>query len=52
MSYNLFNAKPYETWIWDQENNCWVTPNNKEVPGDGKPYRWDDSLLDWVEVQP
>jgi hypothetical protein len=42
--------KPYESWVWNDDCQNWVTPNGKEVPGNGKPYQWSDELLDWVEV--
>lgn len=43
-------ARPYPSWVWSEDAQNWVTPNGKSVPDDGKPYRWDEETLDWVEV--
>ena len=40
-------SQPYPSWILDKECN-WQAP--VPMPIDGKMYRWDENILDWVEV--
>jgi hypothetical protein len=45
-----YDNKPYESWTWDDLSQDWVAPDGKEVPTDGKPYRWDEEAQNWVEI--
>ena len=38
---------PFPSWALD-ENFDWQPPT--PMPTDGKPYDWDEELLEWVEV--
>jgi hypothetical protein len=39
--------QPYASWI--RNGSLWEAP--KEMPQDGKFYSWDESVLDWVEIE-
>jgi hypothetical protein len=41
--------KPFASWILDEETCQWQAPSDK--PDDGKFYAWDESNLQWVEVE-
>jgi hypothetical protein len=41
-------VKPYPSWHWDYEKNCWEAP--VPMPQDGKAYYWDETTQSWVEV--
>lgn len=41
-------AKPHASWKWNATEWSWLPP--KEMPSDGKPYRWNEELVDWVEI--
>lgn len=36
----------YESWVLSEEKCIWEAPI--EMPSDGKPYYWDEELLEWV----
>lgn len=36
----------YESWILNEEKCIWEAPI--EMPSDGKPYYWDEELLEWI----
>lgn len=38
-------SAPFESWVYDYAIAQWVAP--KELPGDGRPYIWNDSIGDW-----
>lgn len=40
--------KPFESWILDEETCLWNAPVT--YPTDGKIYRWDEVILNWVEA--
>jgi hypothetical protein len=40
--------QPYASWILDEQTCLWGAPT--PMPTDGKPYRWDESTLAWVEI--
>ncbi len=42
--------QPFPSWVWDDLSQDWVAPNEKSVPTDGKPYKWNEETQDWVEV--
>ena len=41
--------KPFDSWVLDQETCKWEAPIL--YPEDGKAYSWDESQLNWVELQ-
>ena len=52
-TYNLeFDAlvppKPFDSWILDTETAKWRAPI--DYPQDGKYYRWDNNINNWIEV--
>jgi hypothetical protein len=44
--FNL--RKPYPSWIGDLSTMSWQPP--VPYPQDGKYYRWDESIINWIEV--
>jgi len=40
--------QPFASWTLDDARCVWVAPIAS--PDDGKPYRWDEATLTWVEV--
>jgi hypothetical protein len=40
--------KPYPSWVLDEEVGQWTAPVLR--PNDGKYYRWDETVTNWVEV--
>jgi hypothetical protein len=40
--------KPYPSWVGDLATMSWQPP--VPYPQDGKYYRWDESIINWVEV--
>jgi len=40
--------KPYSKWVLNEQTCTWDAPT--QMPNDGKMYRWDDALGNWVEV--
>ena len=41
--------KPFDSWLLDEDTCLWNSPI--PYPADGKNYYWDESLVNWVEVQ-
>lgn len=41
--------KPYDSWILDEESCTWEAPIS--YPDDGTIYEWDESVVNWIEVQ-
>lgn len=41
-------AKPYESWVWDDEDRVWTAP----VPQPDAFYEWDESAGGWVYSGP
>jgi hypothetical protein len=41
---------PFPSWTLNDDTCLWDAPTAK--PDDGKPYRWDEATLAWVEVTP
>lgn len=44
----FYAPQPYPSWILDEQTCLWGAP--KPYPEDGKPYKWDEETLSWVEV--
>jgi hypothetical protein len=40
--------KPFESWVLNEDTCRWDAPI--PYPTDGKPYRWDEDSLSWVEL--
>lgn len=40
--------KPYQSWVLEEQACVWVAPVS--APEDGKPYRWDEGAVSWVEI--
>lgn len=40
--------KEFNSWILDEFSCTWIPPI--EYPTDGKPYKWDEPTLSWVEI--
>lgn len=40
--------RDYPSWVLDETTCLWEAPMPKPV--DGKPYRWDEPTLAWVEI--
>jgi hypothetical protein len=42
--------RPYQSWIWveNELGGHWDAPT--KCPIDGKAYIWDESLLNWIEI--
>lgn len=38
----------YPSWILNEFSCLWEAPT--PMPADGKPYRWDEATLSWVEI--
>ncbi len=41
--------QPFQSWVLNQTTCLWEPPIQRPV--DGKRYRWDELVLDWVEVK-
>lgn len=40
--------KPYASWVLNEDSCLWDAP--VAMPNDGKPYSWDETNTQWVEV--
>jgi hypothetical protein len=40
--------KPFNSWGLNETTCLWDAPT--AMPTDGKPYRWDEDTLSWVEI--
>ena len=40
--------QPFVSWTLNEDTCLWDAPT--PLPDDGKPYRWDEATLAWVEV--
>lgn len=43
-------VKPFESWVLSEDTCLWEPPIS--YPADGGVYEWDESLTDWVEIEP
>ena len=49
--------KPYESWVLNETTGLWQAPiaepsdAKKSQHDDGKVYEWDESVVNWIEVQ-
>lgn len=41
--------KPFSSWLLNEDTCLWDAP--VPYPDDGKQYGWDESVVNWVEVQ-
>lgn len=44
----FYAPQPYPSWIISAPTWIWEAP--VAMPTDGKPYKWDEPTLSWVEV--
>lgn len=44
----FYPPKPYNSWVWNEENNLWESPIGP-MPLNEKNYEWDDNMVNWVE---
>jgi hypothetical protein len=40
--------RPHTSYMLDEETCLWIAPF--PMPDDGKPYRWNEELVEWEEV--
>jgi hypothetical protein len=40
--------RPFNSWVLNEDTCLWEPP--VAMPDDGKPYRWDEETVAWVEV--
>ena len=40
--------QPFASWTLNEDTCLWDAPS--PYPDDGKPYRWDEDMLAWVEM--
>ena len=40
--------KPYDSWLLNDNTCLWESP--VPMPNDDKPYVWNESIVNWVEV--
>ena len=40
--------KPFESWIWNETNDCWMS--SISYPENGKNYEWDEDKVEWILV--
>lgn len=45
----FISPKPFESWVLDEETCRWEAP--VPYPTDGLIYDWDESVVNWIEVQ-
>jgi hypothetical protein len=45
----FISPKPFESWIFDEENLEWKPP--VDLPKDDKAYGWNEDILNWEEIQ-
>jgi hypothetical protein len=41
--------RPFPSWVFVEPTCSWVPPIN--FPIDGKRYKWDEVVVDWVEIE-
>jgi len=41
--------KVYNSWVLNEETCLWEAPVPR--PEDGKSYKWDETVINWVEVE-
>jgi hypothetical protein len=44
----FYAPQPYPSWILNNTTWLWETPI--AMPSDGKLYKWDEEILNWIEV--
>lgn len=48
-SKKFIAPQPFDSWTLNKSSWIWEPPTSE--PDDGKPYRWDEESLTWVEVE-
>ncbi|NBX72898.1 MAG: hypothetical protein EBQ89_01225 [Alphaproteobacteria bacterium] len=41
--------KVFDSWVLNESSAQWEAPI--PMPDDGKPYAWDESIVNWVEIE-
>lgn len=44
----FFPPQPFASWAYDEAKKYWVSP--VAYPTDGKRYRWDEAVKNWIAV--
>ena len=44
-------AKPFESWVLNEETCNWEAPTPCPEPIDGYYHTWDESTLSWVQIE-
>ncbi len=44
----FISPKPFASWLLNEDTCKWNSP--VPYPTDGKRYKWDESIVNWVEV--
>lgn len=44
----FYSPQPYPSWILNEDTCYWEAPT--AMPTDGKNYRWNESITNWVEI--
>lgn len=47
---SVWSQTGFASWIFDEETCSFKPPVPRPI--DGKPYRWDEATISWIEVQP
>lgn len=45
----FISPKPFDSWVLDEETCQWAAPI--PYPNDGKAYLWDETKINWKELQ-
>jgi len=45
----FISLQPHPSWVLNEDTCNWEAPVT--IPDDGKQYRWDESITNWVEVE-
>lgn len=45
----FISPKPYPSWVFNEDKCIWE--NSIPYPTDGKPYKWDEETLSYIEYQ-
>ena len=50
----FYPEKPFESWVWNTEENDWVSPAGKSPGVLGQPggWEWNEELLQWEDKTP
>jgi hypothetical protein len=46
----FISPQPYDSWTLNEDTCMWDAP--VPYPDDGKLYKWDEDIVNWVEISP